>query len=335
MTDDYLHALQNAALFYLAGRGLIALAGRDAGSFLHNLCTNDIKALSPGSSCEAFLTTAKAKIVAHLFVNRRRTDGDHEFWLDMAPGQTERVSQHLGRYVISEDVEIVERSTEIAQMHLCGPQAEPVLEKVLSSSFSQLQELKDSPVHFGPEVNGIVRRHGYLGLPGFDIFCPALYGGSIRELLSGAGAVPASPDTYEVLRVEAGFPLFGPDMDEDRFVVEVGRGATAISYSKGCYLGQEPIVMARDRGHVNRTLLGLMIREGDPVQAGSRVLRGGEEVGRVTSSVHSPRLSNPVALAYLRRGSQEPGMAVEVETQEGPRPGEVSGLPLVVQRNAT
>src|SRR5439155_4477699 len=135
---------------------------------------------------------------------------------------------------------------------------------------------------------------------------------SFWQILTQAGARPAGKEAFEVLRVEAGVPRYGVEMNEERFVVEVGRTPQAISYSKGCYLGQEPIVMARDRGHVNRTLLGLKLN-GDPAPHGSLLHRDGKEVGRVTSSVVSPRLGAAVALGYLRRGCWEPGTAVEVE----------------------
>src|SRR5206468_3963391 len=138
------------------------------------------------------------------------------------------------------------------------------------------------------------------------------------RLLVQAGAVPAGRQTFEVLRVEAGTPAQGLDIDENTFAPEAGRTAQAICYTKGCYLGQEPIVMARDRGHINRTLLGLKTNAAAPLVQGSRVWREGQEVGQITSSVRSPRLG-VIALAYLKRGSQEPGLAVDVETAPGRR----------------
>src|SRR5262249_3387955 len=143
-----------------------------------------------------------------------------------------------------------------------------------------------------------------------------------------AGARPAGPETYNILRVEAGTPDFGPDIDENRLVMEVGRTAEAICYTKGCFLGQEPIVMARDRGHVNRTLLGLKLHGSGPAPHGAKVVRDGNEVGQVASSVVSPRLG-PIALAYLRRGSQEPGTVVEVQGDGATRTAEVASLPFV------
>jgi folate-binding protein YgfZ len=170
-----------------------------------------------------------------------------------------------------------------------------------------------------------VRRHDALGVPGVDILCPPDRAESLWQAFTAAGARPAGFQAYHTLRVEAGTPAYGPDLDENTFAPEVGRVPQAISYAKGCYLGQEPVVMARDRGHVNRTLLGLRLPDG-PVPPGSLLYRDGKEVGRVTSSVVSPALG-AIALAYVRRGSQEPGTAVEVEVQGQRRPALVSSLP--------
>src|SRR5205823_3853128 len=134
------------------------------------------------------------------------------------------------------------------------------------------------------------------GLPGFDIVCLTERAEGVWRMLVAAGAAPAGPDTYETLRIETGTPLFGPDIDTTRFVMEVGNAARAVSYTKGCFLGQEPIAMARDRaGHVNRAFLGLKVLGGGPLPAGSKVFHDGQEVGLVTSSCHSPRLGAPVA----------------------------------------
>jgi folate-binding protein YgfZ len=131
-------------------------------------------------------------------------------------------------------------------------------------------------------------------------------------------------ETLDIRRVEAGMPLYGKDMDETTFVAEVGRTKEAISYNKGCYLGQEPIVMARDRGIVQRTLLGLKLD--DVVPSGSLLYRDGKEVGRTTSCVRSPRFG-PIALAYVKRGSQAPGTVLEVEANGQRRPATVAALP--------
>jgi folate-binding protein YgfZ len=142
-----------------------------------------------------------------------------------------------------------------------------------------------------------------------------------------AGARPAGREACEILRVEAGLPREGADIDETTFAPEVGRIAETISYTKGCYLGQESIVMARDRGQVNRTLVGVKLPQG-PVPHGTLLFAQGKEVGRVTSSVRSPRLGAALGLAYVRRGHQEPGTTLEVEAAGNRAAAEVIRLPV-------
>src|SRR5262249_59607178 len=123
---------------------------------------------------------------------------------------------------------------------------------------------------------------------GYDIVCLRGRAADVRQRLIDSGAAAAGPEGYEVLRIEAGTPEFGKDIDENRFAVEVGR-TDAISYTKGCYLGQEPIVMARDRaGHVNRAFRGLKFKQELPT-AGAQLIAGGKPVGVVTSVGASPR----------------------------------------------
>jgi folate-binding protein YgfZ len=303
-TREYDEARSGCVLFDQSHRGKVEVTGSDAASFLNNLCTNDVKGLPAGAGCETFLTTAKAKVVAYLFLYH----AGPAYWLDLAPGTVAAVLKHLDHYLISEQVEFADRSRDYSQIHLAGPKAESVLEQSSSGGAAQ------------------VRRHDLLGMPGFDIVCPRTEVEDLWRQLVQAGAVPAGRQTFEVLRVEAGTPAQGLDIDENTFAPEAGRTAQAICYTKGCYLGQEPIVMARDRGQVNRTLLGLKLT-GGTVPPGSLLYRDGKEVGRVTSSVLAPRLGTAIALAYIRRGNQEPGTVVEVEVAGQRRSAEVRALP--------
>ncbi len=325
---EYGQARNGAALFDLSHRGKVEVAGADAGSFLHNLTTNDVKGLAIGAGCEAFVTTPTAKVVDHFTLYHVLLSGDREaFFLDLEPGRAERLIQHLDRYVISEAVEFADRTREFAHLHLAGPQVKAVLEKALLDEVPDLGPLQHMVRTFGERGHSHVRRHDPLALPGYDVVCLRAFATNVWGLLLRAGARPAGLEAYDVLRVEAGTPAFGADVDENRFVVEVGRVAEAISYSKGCYLGQEPIVMARDRGQVQRTLLGLKLSGEEPAPRGSKVFRDGKEVGVTASSVVSPALGQPIALAYVRRGSQEPGTVVEVETSGARRAAEVVPLP--------
>jgi folate-binding protein YgfZ len=310
MTDAYQQVREHAACFDHSDRGKVVVAGPDARSFLHNLSTNDIKSLRPGTGCEAFFATAQAKAVAYALIFALDSDGQDSFWLDLEPGLAEKVVRHLDRYIISEQVELTDRSTEFGQWHVAGPDAESAM------ALSAL------------EPTWQIRRWERLDLPGWDIICPRADNERVKQALIAAGASPAGPEIFNILRIEAGMATYGIDIDDNRFVVEAGRTKQAISYTKGCYLGQEPIVMARDRGHVNRTLMGLRVRSPQALPAGTKLAREGKEVGEVTSSVVSPRLGT-IGLAYIRRGNQEPGTLLDVTADGGAGTAEVSPLPFV------
>ncbi len=323
---EYRAACEGAAVFEQSHRGKVEAVGKEALFFLHNLCTNDIKNLAVGAGREAFLANARARALAHVYLYRLPPEAPPDVWLDAGPGMGPKVFAHLDRHLISEQVELDDRTREYAQVHLCGPEARAVLERALGGPVGELGELQHEQRPFGSAGPVQVRRHDLLNLPGYDLLWPATDAASFWQALTQARARPAGAETFEMLRVEAGLPLYGAEMNEERFVVEVGRTAQAISYTKGCYLGQEPIVMARDRGHVNRTLMGLVLPEGGPVPHGAKVMLGAQEVGQVTSSVMSPRLGKAVALAYLRRGHQEPATALEVEVDGGRRQAIVTRL---------
>lgn len=324
---EYAQVRSQAGLFDLSQRGKVELTGAEAGSFLHNLCTNDITNLALGAGCEAFLTTSKARVVAYLIVYHVRLhDGRDALWLDVAPGRAEPIIQHLDHYLISEQVEFADRTREFAHIHLAGPQAMSILESALLDDVPELAELQHMIRTFGANDTTHVRRHSLLGVPGFDIVCLKARAANIWQMLQRAGAQPAGLQAWRTLRVEAGMPVQGIDLDENTFAPEVGRTAQAICYTKGCYLGQEPIVMARDRGQINRVLLGLKLSSG-PVPAGSKLFRDGKEAGWVTSSVQSPLLGTGIALAYLRRGNWDKGTRVEVEVSGQRQPAVVTPLP--------
>lgn len=320
--SDYAAARTAGALFDRP-RGLIEASGTEAAVFLHNLCTNDIKGLAPGRGAEAFFCTATAKVIAHGHVWRGQPEGKRDtLWLDLDDGLAARTFAHLDRYLISEDVALTDRTAEVAQLHLAGP----ALLDILRRAGVDAPAWERDTCHTAGPLR--VRFTDPLGLPGCDLLCPAAQAPALRQSLLAAGAAAGSAETFDVLRVEAGTPAFGRDMDETTFAPEVGRTLQAISYAKGCYLGQEPIVMARDRGIVQRGLLGVLLGEG-PVPPGTLLFRDGKEVGRTASCVVSPALGQAIALAYLRRGSQAPGTAVEAEVGGQRRPASVAKLPFV------
>lgn len=327
---DYEQATTSAAVFDLSARGKVELAGADAVMFLHNLCTNDIKNLPTGGGCEAFLTTAKAKVIAHFLVGRfqqlgRASHPRPVVLLDLMPGGAEQLLQQLDRYLISEQVELANRTSEIGLLRLTGPRAAAVLAGTAANHAEELDRIPHLH-HISWELGEIpvqVRRHDLLRIPAYDVFCSMPDAAAVAKTLGAAGVTPGSAATHEVLRIEAGLPEYGVDIDENRLVMEVNRTREAICYTKGCYLGQEPIVMARDRGHVNRHLLRIKVAGEELPGSGARVFHGDEEVGQVTSSTWSPRLHSVLALAYLKRGHQDPGRPLTIETEAGRRNAEV------------
>jgi folate-binding protein YgfZ len=312
-------------LFDRSDAAKIELAGPEALVFLNNLGSADVKNLAEGAGIEAFLTTAKARVVAHGIVLRVHRP-EPTLWFVTEPGQAERVLKHLDHYLISEQVELADRTSELALFRLVGASSAMVLSTAFEAPLPELAPWQHVARSLG-NIEVIIQRQAALDLVGFDCYCPTAQSSELRQRLVSAGAVPAEPQAHEVLRVEAGWPVFGIDMDENRFVVEVGRTTQAISYSKGCFLGQEPIVMARDRGQVNRMLMGVLCGPGPVLAAGTKLFHGETEVGQTTSSVESPRLGQTIALAYLRRGHQEPGTTLTVDPVLAGRQAVVCSLP--------
>jgi folate-binding protein YgfZ len=329
---DYRAAIFEAALFDTSSAAKLLLTGPDAPMFLSNLSTNDTKNLPLGGGCEDYFCDSRAKVQFQTWIYHvRLSDGRHAMWVETTAGRNEALVKYLDRYLISEQVEIADVTEQYAQLHLAGTNAATVLEKTLGAAVPELSEFAHMERTFGANTTCSIRRRDFLGLPGYDIVCRAELVEGVRGLITAAGAVRGTAETFDMLRIEAGTPLFGPDIDENRFVMEVGWAPRAVSYSKGCFLGQEPIVMARDRaGHVNRAFLGLKVLEGQsPLPMGTKLFHEGQEVGVTTSSCFSPRLAAPIALAYLRWKHQEPGTRMEAETVGDKVAVEVLGLPPV------
>lgn len=325
---DYTATVESAALFDRPVAAVVA-AGPDARQFLHNISTADVKALPLGGGCELYFCDARAKALFVAWVYHTSVDGTPAVWLDTTPGRAAALLQHLDRFLIAEAVELADVSSQYSQLHLAGPAAKSVLDTVAGTG-PKLTEFQQADRIVGGAACS-VRRQDVLGVPGYDIVCRGEHLGGVRQTLLAAGAVPGTPETWEVLRVEAGSPVYGVDIDESRFVMEVGHAARAVSYTKGCFPGQEPIVMARDRaGRVNRQFLGLKVLAGGVIPGGTKLVRDGQDVGVVTSSVQSPRLGGPLALGYVQWKSADPGTRLVAEGVGGSQGVEVLGYPPLV-----
>lgn len=327
-TAEYRAARHGVAVIDRSASGRIEVTGPDAAAFLHNLTTNDVKALAPGRGCEAFLPSAQAKVLGHAMIFRLDDRSGPAFWLDLAPGQSEKVLRHLDRHLISEHVALTDRTAELAQINVCGPNAVQCLELALGTRPDQAPTLSVSTAE-GVGQRFQIRRTDALVLPGFDLVGDSGAIAALWKCVVAAGARPAGARVAEILRVEAGRPLYGVDIDETNLPQEVGRTEQAISFTKGCYIGQETVARIRTYGHVNRSLVGLRPGGDTAPERGAPVFRDGAEVGRVTSSVISPTLGIAVALAYVKRGSEQPGTMLQIQNAGATYSAEVVKLPFV------
>jgi len=315
-----------AGLVARARTGLLRLSGRDRRDYLHNLLTNDIASLQPGTGCYAALLTPQGRMISDMRVFEL---GDRML-IDLPSDLAEAVRAHLDRFVFSEDVQVEDVSAALTEVGVYGPSAASVLEKVAAPS----ADLVSLPL-FGTvtrtidDTDVLIIRSDESGVSGFDLIVDADRAERIRDVLRSAGAVDVDPADVESVRIEAGRPLFGVDMDSETIPLEAGIEDRAISRTKGCYVGQEVIVRVLDRGQgrVAKRLVGLVLAEGDPVpDRGATITSGAREIGRVTSATMSPALRKPIALAYVHRDFTAQGTDVTL----GGLAARVSDLPFPV-----
>lgn len=317
---EFRSARTAAVLFELDHWTQLELKGSDRAKFLHNFCTNDIRGLAPGLGVEAFLTNVQGKVLAHLFIYAR----DDTLDLFSVPGSAERIMAHLSRYQISEDVAFHDASTERSLLLVAGPQAAIAL----ANAGQNVQTLTAGKLRLteAEEIAGTICRNDFLGIPGFLIACPREQAGDWLSRLESAGARRAGSAAFEALRLEACFPIYGVDISEANLAQEVNRTSRAISFSKGCYLGQEPIARIDAMGHVNQQLRGIRLLESGLPVAGAEIFAvEGEprKIGLVTSAGRCPETGRALALGYLKRNFDTPGLGVNVATEAGKIAGEV------------
>jgi folate-binding protein YgfZ len=243
------------------------------------------------------------------------------------------VMARLDQFIFSEDVQLGDVTDTFAQIAIVGPAAAAVVAAMVGGVSEQaLREMPDHGNARGEWAGGaaIVTRVVDPGEPGFDLFVERAQSAALKAALRAAGAIELDQATAEAVRIEAGVPLFGRDMDEETIPLEAGIESRAISFSKGCYVGQEVIIRVLHRGHgrVARKLVGLTL-DGDRIPAAGDAIRSGDrEIGRVTSSTASPARQRPIALAYVHRDFLEPGTQVTV----GDQTATVTTLPFVARQ---
>jgi folate-binding protein YgfZ len=323
-------ALRNAAgVMDLSFRSRICLTGGDRARFLNGQVTNNVKDLRAGEGCYAALVTAKGKLQSDLNVYSLA----NELLLDFEPGLAEAVAQRLEKYIIADDVQVVDVTPHYGLLSVQGPKSEEVARNVGSSLELPARPMAFTTVH-DPALGEIyLMNQPRLGTSGFDLFVPVAALGTVMDKLIAAvkpsGGRPCGWQALETARIEAGIPRFGVDMDETNLAPEAGIESRAISYSKGCYIGQEVIARIRTYGQVTRALRGLRLADDLKVLPvkGDKLLLGGKEVGYITSALASPALKANIALGYARKEANEIGTELMLRTATGESPVRVVALP--------
>ncbi len=323
---EVLAARQCPGLFTLDAapldRGLVAVTGADASRWLDGMVTNDIEAIAPAAAtngCYAALLTPKGRIVADLHV-LARPDG---YWLETGASAASDVIARLERYIVADDVELADRGNEFARFALEGPGATKLLEAACGNRLEVVpREGWASGSIGGTDV--VLARFGWTGEDAWQILAPADAGDAVRQQLA---AEPRSLEALEVLRVEAGIPRLGPELDEEVFPDEARLDA-AISRTKGCYTGQEIVARLYSRGAVNHLLVGLHFEGDRTASPDGPLLADDKRTGEVTSACVSPS-AGAIGLGYVRREHAEPGTVLRCDDPSGPLVTTVAELPFV------
>jgi folate-binding protein YgfZ len=298
--------LEGCGLVDRSERGKLALTGGEAKEFMHGQVTNDVESLVPGTGAYAAFLTHKGKMRGDL----RILDLGDELLLDTERSSLQELFNMIHRFKLAMDVELHKRTIQMGLLSLIGPAARSVAgagSLGAQEHANARAEIAGRPVVLAATDTGV------------DVFTQAEDTGAVRAALEAAGAVPVAEAAAEVLRVERGRPRWGADLDETVIPEEAGLNDRAVSFTKGCYVGQETVARLHYRGKPNRHLRGLRLAA--PVERGTPLVLGEREVGRVGTSVVSP-VHGPIALALVRREA-EPGATLTA----GGTTAEVVALP--------
>ena len=275
-------------------RGKLAFSGGEAKAFLQGQVTNDVEGLSSGRGCYAALLSPKGKMLGDL----RILDTGEELLLDTERGALQAIFNVLHRARLGFDAELHKRTLQCGLLSLVGPDAR---------RFAGAEALPDEEhAHAHVEVGGVAARAIVTDL-GIDLLCDAEQTEALAAALRERGAVPVAEEAVETLRVERGRPRYGVDLDDTTIPQEAGLNERAVSFTKGCYVGQETVARLYYKGKPNRHLRGLRLSA--PVASGTELALGGKPVGRVGSVASSPQ-HGLIALAVVRREA-EPGATLQ------------------------
>jgi folate-binding protein YgfZ len=302
---DYEALLHGCGLLDRSERGKLALAGADAVEFLNGQVTNELGTLSPGEGCYAAFLTHKGKMLGDLRILAAGESHDappSELLLDTERASLQALFDMIRHYKVGYDVQLHKRTLEQGLLSLIGPRAAEVAAVELPGA--------DEHVHAPVTVDGVPARAVRTDV-GIDLLCDATDADALAQALRERGAGPVAAEAAECLRIERGRPRYGMDLDDSVIPQEAGLNERAVSFTKGCYVGQETVARLFYRGKPNRHLRGLRLSQ--PLAAGTELRLGERAVGKLTSSALSPRLG-PIGLALVRREAA-PGTVLQAGSE--------------------
>jgi folate-binding protein YgfZ len=321
---EYAALREGAGILDLSFRGRLCVLGADAQRFLNGQVTNNVKDLQIGDGCYAALVSAKGKLHSDLNIYRL----ENEMLLDFEPGLSESVARRLEKFVIAEDVQVIDAAPHYGVLSVQGPKAAEVVGSLSPKFILPAKTMAANKVEEEALGEIYLASQPRLRNPGLDLFVPtAAMNGAVERLLTQGGRL-CGWQALETARIEVGVPRFGADMDETNLAPEA-LDTRAISYAKGCYIGQEVIARIRTYGQVAKSLRGLRLGGNgkEPPSKGTKLFLGEKEVGSITSAVWSPALETIIALGYVRREANQTGTELEARTPEGSLPARIVDVP--------
>ena len=295
-------------VYDLAWRRYFTISGRDRVRWLNGMISNNVRDLQPGHGVYAFVLNPQGHILGDLYIYNRGDD----FVLETDAAQADKLYPHLKRFIIMDQVEF-KPAEEWDAIGLQGPKAEDIL-RAAGVQLSALQPLQLADVKSGATKATLVRGDHPLS-PTYEVWLASDQAPALWDALVKAGAAPIGAEAVELARIGAGIPLYGQDIRERDLPQETGQ-MRALSFTKGCYIGQEIVERIRARGSLHRGFTGFRIVEGPLPAPGSKVQAGGKDVGEITSTAMLPGREGKVAVAlgYVRKEAGAPGATVEIGT---------------------
>jgi len=323
--EDYLayKAVREGVGWYrMTSESAFEMSGKDAVSFLQGMVSNDIKSLKEGTGCYAACLTPTGKMLSDL---RIYVLADRLLVI-LSRKEKGKILEHLDKFIFTEEVLFKDLESEMELFSFQGPLSQKLL-----------RDFVEEPLAWGLYQHRVFKREGisfrifgatHTGEEGFDILVSKKESLRLSELIQekgrSYGILEINAEVLEVLRIEASLPLYGIDMDESTIPLEAGL-ETAVSFTKGCYIGQEVIARIKYIGHTNRTLAGLKLS--GAVSKGDQVVHDGREVGSITSSCYSPARQTYIALAMIRRDIAKKDTVLTVKTERGFQQAVLTPLP--------